>query len=44
MAIGTCAENFYGDVLKTLEAILPSVARVPTHGYRYRLAFGMKYA
>jgi hypothetical protein len=44
MAIETCVENFSGAVLETLAASTPNVARVPTHGLRYWLAFRKKYA
>jgi hypothetical protein len=42
MAIDMCVENFSGAVLRALTALLPSVARVTTHGVRYRLEIRMR--
>ena len=39
-----CVENDSGAVLKALAASTPSVTRVTTQGFRYRLAFRMTYA
>ena len=41
MGIDTCVENFSGAVLKVLQRLLPSVARVSKH-IRYRPVFRMK--
>jgi hypothetical protein len=39
MAIDTCVQNFPAPSRRLWRHLLPNVARVPTHGQRYRLAF-----
>ena len=44
ISIDACVENLSGAILKALAFSTPGVARVTTHGLRYRPEFRMKYA